>query len=123
MAVIDGATTPHSLPRGRALRVAAGRDRASAEPTPAGDRSRVPRDLPRVRRCSRVALVAVHRAADRVSAAPAIARYGSGFLSGRVWDPNTERYGILAEVWGTLYTSVLSLDARHRVRRRARRSS
>jgi phosphate transport system permease protein len=26
-----------------------------------------------------------------------------------VWDPNTERYGILAEIWGTLYTSVLAL--------------
>jgi phosphate transport system permease protein len=44
-----------------------------------------------------------------VSAGPAIQRYGFGFLSGRVWDPNTERYGILGEVWGTLYTSVLSL--------------
>src|SRR5262249_15383579 len=34
---------------------------------------------------------------------------GTGFLSGRVWDPNTERYGILAETWGTLYTSLLAL--------------
>jgi len=30
-------------------------------------------------------------------------------LSGRVWDANTERYGILAETWGTLYTSLLAL--------------
>lgn len=43
------------------------------------------------------------------SAAPAVHRYGFGFLTGRVWDPNTERYGILAEIWGTLYTSVLAL--------------
>ena len=43
------------------------------------------------------------------AAAPAVQRYGFGFLSGRVWDPNTERYGILAETWGTLYTSVLAL--------------
>jgi phosphate transport system permease protein len=43
------------------------------------------------------------------SAAPAMQRYGLGFLSGRVWDPNTERYGILAETWGSLYTSVLAL--------------
>jgi phosphate transport system permease protein len=43
------------------------------------------------------------------SAAPAVRQYGFGFLSGRVWDPNTERYGILAETWGTLYTSMLSL--------------
>jgi len=44
-----------------------------------------------------------------VSAAPAIQRYGFGFVSGRVWDPNTERYGILAEIWGTLFTSLLAL--------------
>jgi phosphate transport system permease protein len=43
------------------------------------------------------------------SAAPAIQRHGLGFLSGRVWDPNTERYGILGEIWGTLYTSVLAV--------------
>ena len=43
------------------------------------------------------------------SAVPAVRQYGLGFLSGRVWDPNTERYGILAEIWGTLYTSVLAL--------------
>jgi len=44
-----------------------------------------------------------------VSALPAVQRYGFGFLGGRVWDPNTERYGILAEIWGTLYTSLLAL--------------
>lgn len=44
-----------------------------------------------------------------VAAAPAIRRYGPGFITGRVWDPNTERYGILAETWGTMYTSVLAL--------------
>jgi phosphate transport system permease protein len=43
------------------------------------------------------------------SAAPAIRRYGFGFISGRIWDPNTERYGVLAETWGTLYTSLLAL--------------
>jgi phosphate transport system permease protein len=43
------------------------------------------------------------------SAVPAVQRYGLGFLTGRVWDPNTERYGILAETWGTLYTSTLAL--------------
>jgi phosphate transport system permease protein len=42
-------------------------------------------------------------------AMPAVKRYGFGFLSGRVWDPNTERYGILAETWGTLFTSVSAL--------------
>jgi phosphate transport system permease protein len=44
-----------------------------------------------------------------LSAVPAMRQYGFGFLSGRVWDPNTERYGILGEIWGTLYTSVLAL--------------
>ncbi|HUK35357.1 MAG TPA: hypothetical protein VLV86_15680, partial [Vicinamibacterales bacterium] len=44
-----------------------------------------------------------------VSAMPAVQRYGLSFLVGRVWDPNTERYGILAETWGTVYTSTLAL--------------
>jgi phosphate transport system permease protein len=44
-----------------------------------------------------------------VSAAPAMREYGFGFLTGRVWDPNTARYGILGEIWGTVYTSVLAL--------------
>jgi phosphate transport system permease protein len=44
-----------------------------------------------------------------VSATPAIRQYGAGFLMGRVWDPNSGRYGILAEIWGTLYTSSLAL--------------
>jgi phosphate transport system permease protein len=42
-------------------------------------------------------------------ASPAIGRYGFGFISGRVWDANTERYGILAEIWGTVFTSILAL--------------
>ena len=44
-----------------------------------------------------------------LSALPAMRQHGLGFLTGRVWDPNTERYGILAEIWGTVYTSVLAL--------------
>jgi phosphate transport system permease protein len=56
-----------------------------------------------------VALVVFIVARIAVAAVPAIQRYGFGFLSGRVWDPNTERYGILGEIWGTLYTSVLAL--------------
>ena len=43
------------------------------------------------------------------SAVPAVRQYGLGFLSGTTWDPNTEQYGILAEIWGTLYTSLLAL--------------
>jgi phosphate transport system permease protein len=44
-----------------------------------------------------------------ISAVPAMRTYGFDFIRGRVWDPNTERYGILAEIWGTLYTSILAL--------------
>ncbi|MGO8734784.1 MAG: phosphate ABC transporter permease subunit PstC [Terriglobia bacterium] len=43
------------------------------------------------------------------AAAPAIRQYGLGFLTTRTWDPNKSQYGILPEIWGTLYTSVLAL--------------
>ncbi len=42
-------------------------------------------------------------------AAPAMARYGTDFLSTAVWDPGREQFGILAEIWGTLYSSLLAL--------------
>ena len=42
-------------------------------------------------------------------AAPAIARDGLGFLTRAVWDPANGNFGILAEIWGTLYSSVLAL--------------
>lgn len=44
-----------------------------------------------------------------VAAAPAMREYGFGLLAGRVWDPNADKYGILAQMWGTLYTSILAL--------------
>src|SRR5262249_24205659 len=44
-----------------------------------------------------------------VEAVPAIRRDGLNFLTGRVWDRNQDVYGILAPMWGTLYTSVLAL--------------
>jgi phosphate transport system permease protein len=44
-----------------------------------------------------------------VSAAPAMRKYGFGFLTGKVWDPNQEQFSILPEIWGTLYSSVLAL--------------
>jgi phosphate transport system permease protein len=43
------------------------------------------------------------------AAAPAMRALGPGFLVGRVWNPNSGQFGILAEIWGTLYTSVLAL--------------
>jgi len=46
-----------------------------------------------------------------VAAAPAMRQYGFGFITGRVWDANAGQYGILAQIWGTVYTSVLALIA------------
>lgn len=42
-------------------------------------------------------------------AAPAMGKYGFGFISGTKWDPNTRQYGVLPEIWGTLYSSLLAL--------------
>jgi phosphate transport system permease protein len=39
----------------------------------------------------------------------AIADYGFGFLASSVWDANRNQFGILAEIVGTLYTSLLAL--------------
>ncbi len=44
-----------------------------------------------------------------ISALPAMRQNGLSFLTGRVWDPNTGQHGIAAEIWGTLYTSILAL--------------
>jgi phosphate transport system permease protein len=40
---------------------------------------------------------------------PAMREYGPGFLVGTTWDPNKDTYGILPEIWGTLYSSILSV--------------
>ncbi|MDR3555722.1 MAG: phosphate ABC transporter permease subunit PstC [Syntrophobacteraceae bacterium] len=42
-------------------------------------------------------------------AAPAIDKYGWGFVSGTKWDPNTRQFGVLPEIWGTLYSSLLAV--------------
>ncbi len=42
-------------------------------------------------------------------ASPAMSEYGLGFLTSAVWDPGREQFGILAEIWGTVYSSVLAL--------------
>lgn len=44
-----------------------------------------------------------------VHASPALKDYGLGFLRGTTWDANKSQYGILPEVWGTLYSSVLAI--------------
>jgi phosphate transport system permease protein len=44
-----------------------------------------------------------------IRAMPAFREYGLGFIYGTTWDPNKAQYGILPEIWGTLYTSLLAL--------------
>jgi phosphate transport system permease protein len=56
-----------------------------------------------------VALVAFIVLRIGTVAAPAVRQYGLDFLTGTTWDPNQSRFGILPEIWGTLYTSLLAL--------------
>lgn len=42
-------------------------------------------------------------------AAPAMSQHGIGFLARSRWDTNADNYGILPQIIGTLYTSVLAL--------------
>ncbi|NBB68923.1 MAG: phosphate ABC transporter permease subunit PstC [Alphaproteobacteria bacterium] len=42
-------------------------------------------------------------------ALPAIQAHGLGFLTSAVWNPTAAEFGILAEIWGTLYSSLLAL--------------
>jgi len=44
-----------------------------------------------------------------LTAVPAMREFGAGFLTGTTWDQNRGVYGILPEIWGTLYTSLLGL--------------
>src|SRR5262245_55873158 len=42
-------------------------------------------------------------------AIPAMREYGFQFLSSTTWDANKGQFGILPEIWGTLYSSILAL--------------
>jgi len=42
-------------------------------------------------------------------AIPAFREHGLHFLYSQTWDPNRGVFGILPEIWGTLYTSLLAL--------------
>lgn len=44
-----------------------------------------------------------------IKALPAIREHGAAFLTNAVWDPNQDRYSVLPEIWGTLYSSTLAL--------------
>ena len=40
---------------------------------------------------------------------PAFRQFGFGFVASSTWDVNTGEFGILPEIWGTLYSSLLAL--------------
>ncbi|KAA5539921.1 phosphate ABC transporter permease subunit PstC [Roseiconus nitratireducens] len=42
-------------------------------------------------------------------AMPAVQTYGVDFITGTTWDANEEQFGVLPEIWGTLYSSLLAL--------------
>ncbi|HYQ91286.1 MAG TPA: phosphate ABC transporter permease subunit PstC, partial [Candidatus Competibacteraceae bacterium] len=42
-------------------------------------------------------------------ALPAIRDYGLSFLTSTSWDANKSQFGILPQIWGTLYSSILAL--------------
>jgi len=42
-------------------------------------------------------------------AVPAIGTYGLGFITGTTWNVNNNEFGVLPEIWGTLYSSLLAL--------------
>lgn len=42
-------------------------------------------------------------------AIPAMTHQGLGFVTGTTWDAGREEFGVLPEIWGTLYSSLLAL--------------
>ncbi len=42
-------------------------------------------------------------------ALPAMSEYGFGFIAGTTWDVTRGTFGVLPEIWGTLYSSILAL--------------
>jgi phosphate transport system permease protein len=42
-------------------------------------------------------------------ALPAMGQYGVSFLTSTTWDANKAQFGILPQIWGTLYSSLLAL--------------
>ena len=42
-------------------------------------------------------------------ATPAIMQYGARFLVDQIWDVQKSQFGILPQIWGTLYSSLLAL--------------
>lgn len=44
-----------------------------------------------------------------VQALPAIKTQGLGFITGTTWDVNEKTFGVLPEIWGTIYSSLIAL--------------
>lgn len=44
-----------------------------------------------------------------IQALPAMGQHGIGFVFGTTWDVNQGEFGVLPEIWGTLYSSLLAL--------------
>lgn len=42
-------------------------------------------------------------------AMPAMSQHGLGFITGTTWNVNKEEFGVLPEIWGTVYSSLLAL--------------
>lgn len=42
-------------------------------------------------------------------ALPAMSEHGIGFITGTTWDGSKGEFGVLPEIWGTLYSSLLAL--------------
>lgn len=42
-------------------------------------------------------------------ALPAMREHGLGFITGSTWDTNNHEFGVLPEIWGTMYSSLLAL--------------
>ncbi|HEX5661056.1 MAG TPA: phosphate ABC transporter permease subunit PstC [Polyangiales bacterium] len=42
-------------------------------------------------------------------AVPAVREHGLSFLTGTTWDPKQQQFGILPQIWGTLYSSLLAI--------------
>jgi len=43
------------------------------------------------------------------SATHAVGKYGTTFLTSSTWDSGKEHFGVLPQIWGTLYSSVLGV--------------
>jgi phosphate transport system permease protein len=44
-----------------------------------------------------------------IHSGPSRAKFGFGFLTGKVWDPNTDQFGALPFIYGTVLTSFIAL--------------